>query len=74
MKQERIINWNNHYKFLEVYRELERILNDIKADRDISWGDTIFLQEHQAEIKKYFTGEPVLWEWAEIPEAEWNNK
>lgn len=48
-----------------------KILKEIKAGNDISYGEILFLQEHQAEIKKHFPDEPELWQWGGIPESEY---
>lgn len=56
---------------MNIKNELQRIYDDIMAQRDISWGDCIFLQEHQDDIKKLYPDDPLLWEWSGIPETEW---
>lgn len=49
-----------------------KILKEIKTGNDISYGEILFLQEHQADIKRFFPNDPLLWQWANIPESEWN--
>lgn len=56
---------------MKVKQELERILQAIQAEQ-VSYGELVFLQAHKREIKKYFPGEPLLWEYAGIPESEYN--
>ena len=51
--------------------QLTEILHLIESGQDISWGEIAFLEAHQREIKKYFPSEPLLWEWAGIPESEY---
>lgn len=48
-----------------------KILKEIKAENNISYGEILFLQEHQAEIKKHFPNDPILWQWAGIDESEY---
>ena len=57
---------------MNIKKELQRIYADIVAGRDISMGDVVFLQAHQADIKKLYPDDPLLWQWAGIPESEWN--
>lgn len=47
--------------------ELNRIRKSIENE-DISYGEIVFLSEHQKEVLK--TGDIVLAEWAGIPEEE----
>lgn len=61
------------YKESNVYQDLKQILADIKAGKDISYGDIAFLTDYKTEIKEWFPDEPILWEWAGIPENEWRN-
>ena len=56
----------------ETAAELQRIYDDIAAERDISYSDCVFLQAHQADIKQLYPNDPLLWQWANIPESEWN--
>lgn len=55
----------------DVIKTLAEILKDIQDDKPLYMSDIVFLQEHQAEIKKHFPDEPQLWEWAGIPESEY---
>lgn len=57
---------------MSIKTELQRIYADIAAGRDISMGAVVFLQAHKADIKKLYPDDPLLWEWADIPESEWN--
>lgn len=57
---------------MNVKNELKRIYDDIAAERDISWGDCVFLEAHKADIKKLYPNDPLLWQWANIPESEWD--
>ncbi len=54
----------------EIKQTLDGIWAAIQAGHDISMGEIVFLQEHQDEIKKYYPNDPLLWEWANIPESE----
>lgn len=57
---------------MNIKTELKRIYADIAAERDISMGDVVFLQANQADIKQLYPNDPLLWQWANIPESEWN--
>lgn len=57
----------------ETKQTLAAIYAALKAEKDISWGEIAFLQAHQAEIKQLYPDDPLLWQWAEIPESEWLN-
>lgn len=56
-------------KLQETLKRIKRIRRDITDERDISYDDTAFLQANQDIIKDYFDDDPVLYEWAGIPEA-----
>ena len=53
-----------------IKKQLLKILQSIRNE-NISMGEIVFLQAHQAEIKKLFPNEPDLWQWAEIDEQEY---
>jgi len=55
-----------------LYKELLRLKRAIHRQEDLSYGDCLFLAEHQTEVKEYFPDDPVIWEFAGIPESEWN--
>jgi hypothetical protein len=58
----------------ETDEEIEEALASIREAIDeecISYGEIFYLQEHQDYIKKH-SDDVVLWEWANIPEEEWN--
>ena len=56
-----------------VYKELRRIRAAI--DREcVAWGDVAFLTAHQTEVKEYCPDDAVLWQWAWIPEEEFNER
>lgn len=55
----------------DVIETLAEILKDIQTDKPLYMSDIVFLQAHQAEIKKHFPNEPELWQWADIPESEY---
>ena len=58
----------------ETLKQIKRIRRDITDGRDISYGDTVFLQANQDIIKDYFGDDPVLYEWAGIPESLYGRK
>ena len=58
----------------EIKQELQEILDKINAEKDLYMSEVVFLQSHKEDIKRLFPGEPILWQWADIPEEEWNNK
>ena len=56
-----------------LYKELKKIRNNI--DREcVSMGDVAFLTSHQTEIKEYCPDDAILWQWAGIPEEEFNER
>lgn len=57
----------------EIINELKEIKKDIEAEK-VYQSQLCFLYDHQAEIKKYFPDDPILWEWAGIPEEEYLNQ
>ena len=61
-------------KLQETLKRIKRIRRDISDERDISYDDTAFLQANQDIIKDYFDDDPVLYEWAGIPEALYGRK
>lgn len=61
-------------KLQETLKRIKRIRRDITDERDISYDDTAFLQANQDIIKDYFDDDPVLYEWAGIPEALYGRK
>ena len=54
-----------YYCFIQI--EIESVLQSIE-DECVSYGEIAFLQAHQEEVKTLFPDEPILWEWAGIPE------
>ena len=58
----------------EVKQELQSILDNIKADKDLYMSEVVYLKEHKEDIKRLFPDEILLWEWADISEDEWRNK
>lgn len=58
----------------ETLKQIKRIRREITDERDISYGDTVFLQENQDIIKDYFNDDPVLYQWAGIPENLYGQK
>lgn len=64
----------------EIKAELQRISDVIATSYADSKAllptesDIVYLQDHQEEIKKFFPEDVDLWQWANIPEEEWNNK
>jgi hypothetical protein len=64
----------------EIKEELQRISDVIATSYADSKAllptesDIVYLQDHQEEIKKFFPEDVDLWQWANIPEEEWNNK
>ena len=61
-------------KLQETLKRIKRIRRDITDERDISYDDTAFLQANQDIIKDYFDDDPVLYEWAGIPESLYGRK
>ena len=61
-------------KLQETLKQIKRIRRDITDERDISYDDTAFLQANQDIIKDYFDDDPVLYEWARIPESLYGQK
>lgn len=61
-------------KLQETLKRIKRIRRDITDERDISYDDTAFLQANQDIIKDYFDDDPVLYEWAGIPENLYGQK
>lgn len=61
-------------KLQETLKRIKRIRRDITDERDISYDDTAFLQANQDIIKDYFDGDPILYEWAGIPESLYGRK
>lgn len=53
----------------DVKAELNKLAKAIQNGKDLSYGELVFLQDHQKEI--YELGDIVLAEWAGIPESEW---
>ena len=51
---------------------LEELKNTIEKGEQLSYGEIAFLQRHQKEIKKYFPNDADLYQWANIPEEEFN--
>ena len=58
----------------DIMAHIEAIMNDYNNDKDISYGDLVYLQDHQDFIKEYYSDDPKLWELAGIPEEEWRAK
>lgn len=64
----------------EIKEELQRISDVIATSYADSKAllpterDIVYLQDHQEEVKKFFSEDVDLWQWANIPEEEWNNK
>lgn len=61
-------------KLQETLKRIKRIRRDITDERDISMDDCVFLQANQDIIKDYFDGDPILYEWAGIPESLYGRK
>lgn len=57
----------------KIKTRLKLIRKAIEQEK-VSMGDVAFLTAHQTEIKEYFPDDVVLWEWAGIPEEEWNER
>ena len=57
-----------------LYKELARLRDIINEQGPICCGDCVFLAENKTEIKEFFPDDPILWEWAGIPEEEWNER
>ena len=53
----------------DIKNELARIAAEIENERDLSYSELAFLQEHQAEIKAEFPDNLALMEYAGIPES-----
>lgn len=53
-----------------VVHELNRLSKILGKELSLYYSDLAFLYNHQAEIKKYFPGDLLLWQWAGIPENE----
>lgn len=58
----------------DIIHELSRISKILQKDLSLYYSDLAFLYEHQAEIKDYFPDDLLLWQWAGIPETEWNER
>lgn len=64
----------------EIKAELQRISDVIAKSYEDSKAllptenDIVYLQSHTDEIKKFFPEDVDLWQWANIPEEEWNDK
>ena len=64
----------------EIKEELQRISDIIAKSYEDSKAllptesDIVYLQSHTDEIKKFFPDDVDLWQWANIPEEEWNDK
>lgn len=56
----------------EIKATLEEILHKIENDEQLYMGEVVYLQSHKRDIKRFFPNEPRLWEWADIPEEEYN--
>ena len=54
---------------MTIKKQLAAILKSIRAE-NISMSELVFLQTHQADIKKLFPDEPELWQWSGIDESE----
>ena len=39
--------------------------------KDLSYGELVYLQEHQDYVKKMYPDDPHVWEVAGIPEEDW---
>lgn len=61
-------------KLQETLKRIKRIRRDITDERDISMCDCVFLRANQGIIKDYFDDDPVLYEWAGIPESLYGRK
>lgn len=61
-------------KLQETLKRIKRIRRDITDERDISYDDIAFLQANQGIIKDYFDCDPILYEWAGIPESLYGRK
>lgn len=55
-----------------VKEELQTILEKIQQEKDLYMSEVVYLQNHKEDIKRLFPDEPQLWQWADIPEEEWN--
>lgn len=42
--------------------------------KDLSYGELVYLQEHQDQIKKMYPDDPHVWEVAGIPEEDWQEQ
>ena len=62
----------------ESETEIKSILNDIAKrlheGKDLYMGQVVYLQSHKDYVKKLFPDDVDMWQWADIPEEEWNNK
>lgn len=58
---------------MTIKSELKSIRKEIEQEK-VSMGEIVFLTAHQTEVKKYFPDDPVMWQWAGIPEEEWNER
>lgn len=61
-------------KLQETLKRIKRIRRDITDERDISMCDCVFLRANQDIIKDYFDDDPILYEWAGIPESLYGRK
>jgi hypothetical protein len=52
-----------------LYKELKRVRKLIEEER-VSYGDILFLQEHQTEVKEWFGDDVILCQWAGIEEED----
>ena len=59
---------------MTIKSELESIRKEIEAEKDLYMSEVVFLQDHKEEVKAYFPDDVILWQWADIPEEEFNNK
>lgn len=50
---------------------IKEIIADIRAEKDVSYGEMGYLADHQEDVKRLFPGEPDAWEAAGIPEEEY---
>ena len=60
------------YEKENVKEELQTILKKIEQEKDLYTSEIVYLQDHKEDIKKLFPNEQLLWQWADIPEEEWN--
>lgn len=52
-----------------LYKELKRVRKLIEEER-VSYGDILFIQEHQTEIQEWFRGDFLFYQWAGIEEED----